>query len=61
VASYSGVTAESNNLLPVIGSPPPHLPPLSWSSPDLGFMNYVSTTTGKCPRADTKPPYCGLP
>jgi hypothetical protein len=56
VSGY-GATGESNNLIPVLGSPPAHLAqPLSRPSTHSAEIYYVSTTTGLCPLG--RPPYC---
>jgi hypothetical protein len=53
---YSGATGETNNLTPVIGVAPKHLPKLLISgNPNVASIQYVSTTTGNCP-GKTKPP-----
>jgi hypothetical protein len=55
---YSGATGETNNLTPVIGVAPKHLPKLLIpGNPNVASIQYVSTTTGKCP-GKTKPPSC---
>ena len=43
-------TLETNNLIPVIGSPPAHLPKpiLFFSSGYAAQIFYTATTTGKC-------------
>jgi hypothetical protein len=50
---YSGATEETNNLVPVIGEPPTHLPSVTyfggWARDYEAFVRYVSTTTGRCP------------
>jgi hypothetical protein len=53
----SGLTEETNNLIPVIGAPPAHLPGLKWVNHDSAYIYYASTPTGKCP-AGTLPPLC---
>jgi hypothetical protein len=55
---YNGQTGETNNLIPVIGSPPAHLPTLEELLLDEANIKYVSTTTGSCPSGS--PPLCGL-
>jgi hypothetical protein len=45
-ASCSGITEETNNLLPVIGLPPAHLPPLQSFAVDQSDIEYVSSATG---------------
>jgi hypothetical protein len=50
-------TEETNNLIPVIGLAPAHLPAMYWNNTDLGGIAYLSTTTGKCPSGT--PPLCG--
>jgi len=55
---YNGNTEETNNLIPVIGSPPEHLPTLEELLLDEANIKYVSTTTGQCPSGT--PPLCGL-
>jgi hypothetical protein len=55
---YNGQTGETNNLIPVIGSPPEHLPTLEELLLDEANIKYVSTTTGSCPSGS--PPLCGL-
>ena len=48
-SSWPNVTAETNNLLPVIGSPPKHLPKLNWK--DGGHVARVTATetrSGHC-------------
>jgi len=57
--SYNGQTAETNDLVPVIGSPPAFLPLLEELVVDQANIKYVSTTTGSCP-SGTGPPLCGL-
>jgi hypothetical protein len=57
--NYSGATGETNNLVPVIGSAPAFLPPLTQLVVDQADIQYVSTTTGSCPAGD-EPPFCGL-
>jgi hypothetical protein len=57
-ASYAdGGTGEYNNLIPVIGSPPAHLPLLDWNNADGADIRFALTTNGKCP-AGTAPPDC---
>ena len=54
---WPNVTAEKNNLLPVIGTPPTHLPKLSWR--DGGHVARVSVTetrSGHC--LSGSPPLC---
>lgn len=52
-----GLTLESNNLMPVIGSPPKHLTSLFWTTSGyVAHLDYASTTSGKCWTG--KPPYC---
>jgi hypothetical protein len=46
--SYGMSTVESNNLVPVIGSPPAHLPALSYPNTHTASITYVASTTGKC-------------
>ena len=42
-------TLETNNLIPVIGSPPTHLPkPLLYFGAYTAQIFYTATTTGKC-------------
>ena len=41
-------TVESNNLIPVIGSPPAHLPSLSYPNNYTAKISYVASTSGKC-------------
>jgi hypothetical protein len=45
---YGISTVESNNLVPVIGSPPAHLPALSYPNTHTESMTYVASTTGGC-------------
>jgi hypothetical protein len=59
ISSASNVTGETNNLIPVNGSPPLSLPPLQQLAVDQADIEYVSTTTGACPTG-TSPPLCGL-
>jgi hypothetical protein len=56
--SFNGQTAETNDLIPVIGSPPEFLPSLEELVVDQANIKYVSTTTGSCPSGS--PPLCGL-
>jgi hypothetical protein len=56
-AAWPNVTAETNNLLPVIGSAPAHLPKLTWK--DGGHVARVSVTetrSGHCIKGS--PPLC---
>jgi hypothetical protein len=46
--TYGVGTLESNNLIPVIGSPPAHLPGLSYPNSYTAQISYVASTTGKC-------------
>jgi len=55
----AAVTEEGNNLLPVIGAPPVHVPPLDWRNSDLVWIDFVATKSGKCP-AGTSEPLCGV-
>lgn len=55
--SYGAFTVESNNLLPVIGSLPAHLPALSYPNTHTASLTYVASTSGKCFRG--APPRCG--
>jgi len=41
-------TVETNNLIPVIGSPPSHLPSLEYFGDETAQITYVATTSGKC-------------
>jgi hypothetical protein len=41
-------TVETNNLIPVIGSPPAHLPALIYFGAYTAQIFYTATTTGKC-------------
>ena len=59
ISSYSGATGETNNLMPVIGNPPPFLPALQQLAVDQADIEYVSTANGVCPTG-TSPPLCGL-
>jgi len=54
--TYGIGTVETNNLVPVIGGPPP-LPPLSYPNLYTAKVSYVVSTTGKC--FTGKPPSCG--
>ena len=48
-STWPNVTAETNNLLPVIGSPPTHLPKLSWShSGHVATVIVTETRSGHC-------------
>jgi hypothetical protein len=49
IVRNAGATAEGNNLFPVIGAPPANVPPLNWPNTDLVWMDFVSTTSGRCP------------
>ena len=49
-------TVETNNLTPVIGSPPTHLPGLAYFGPYVAQIVYVASTSGKC--FTGSPPYC---
>ncbi len=49
-------TVETNNLTPVIGSPPTHLPGLAYFGPYVAQVVYVASTSGKC--FTGSPPYC---
>jgi hypothetical protein len=57
IASNAGNTGESNNLVPVIGKAPANEPTISWANKWAVYTDYVSTTTGDCPK-DTSLPYC---
>jgi len=57
VASDAGNTEETNNLIPVIGEPPFVFPGLSEDNPNLMYMDYYTSTSGKCP-SGTHPPLC---
>ncbi len=46
--TYGVNTVETNNLIPVIGSPPAHLPALSYPNNYTAKISYVASTTGKC-------------
>jgi hypothetical protein len=46
--TYGVNTVETNNLIPVIGSPPAHLPALSYPNKYTASISYVASTTGKC-------------
>jgi len=59
ISSASNATGETNNLIPVNGSPPLSLPALQQLAVDQADIEYVSTTTGACPTG-TSPPLCGL-
>jgi hypothetical protein len=59
ISSASNATGETNNLTPVIGTPPGSLPTLQELAVDQADVEYVSTTTGSCPTG-TSPPLCGL-
>jgi hypothetical protein len=59
-SSYSpgqtaGATEESNNLIPVLGAPPGHLPPLDTVG-DISISAFAESTTGHCLSGST--PYC---
>jgi hypothetical protein len=49
-------TVESNNLIPVIGSPPAHLPGIDYLNTDTAMIEYGASTDGKC--LSGTPPYC---
>lgn len=49
-------TVESNNLIPVIGSPPAHLPGIDYLNSDTALIEYGASTTGTC--LTGAPPYC---
>jgi hypothetical protein len=49
-------TLETNNLIPVIGNPPAHLPPLAYFGSHVAQINYTATTTGHCWTGTL--PYC---
>ena len=49
-------TLETNNLIPVIGKPPTHLPPLEYFGSHVAQINYTATTTGHCWTGTL--PYC---
>jgi hypothetical protein len=49
-------TVESNNLIPVIGSPPAILPGIDYLNSDTALIEYGASTTGKC--LSGSPPYC---
>lgn len=49
-------TVETNNLTPVIGSPPAHLPGLEYFGPYVAQIVDVASTSGKCFAGS--PPYC---
>jgi len=49
-------TLETNNLIPVIGSPPAHLPSLFYAGNFVTWTTYVASTTGKC--FSGSPPFC---
>jgi hypothetical protein len=56
-STWSTVTAEANNLQPVIGNPPKHLAQLVWSSG--GYVAQIAVTEtpgGHCLYGS--PPYC---
>jgi hypothetical protein len=56
-SSWPNVTAETNNLLPVIGNPPKHLPKLSWShGGHVARVSVTETRTGHC--ISGSPPLC---
>ena len=55
--SYGISTVESNNLVPVIGIPPAHLPALSYPNTHTASTTYVASTSGKC--FSGTPPTCG--
>jgi hypothetical protein len=46
--TYGVNTVETNNLVPVIGSPPAHLPGLLYPNNYTARIGYVASTTGKC-------------
>ena len=47
--TYGGNTVETNNLVPVIGNPPSHLPsPILYFGAYTAQIFYTATTTGKC-------------
>jgi hypothetical protein len=54
---YGISTVESNNLVPVIGSPPAFLPALSYPNTHTESTTYVASTSGKC--FSGTPPTCG--
>lgn len=54
------LTGESNNLIPVIGSPPSHLPHLYYNSKYSGSISYVATPTGACLLPNERPPRCNF-
>lgn len=49
-------TVETNNLIPVIGGPPAHLPAIEYPGPHTAQISYVATTTGTC--VIGTPPLC---
>jgi hypothetical protein len=49
-------TVETNNLIPVIGKPPTHLPPVEYFGSHVAQINYTATTTGHCWTGSL--PYC---
>jgi hypothetical protein len=55
--SDTGSTIETNNLIPVIGLPPAHLPSIFWIDLNRAGIAYASTTTGTCPPGSL-PPLC---
>jgi hypothetical protein len=48
-STWPNVTAETNNLLPVIGNPPKHVPKLSWShGGHVATVIVTETRSGHC-------------
>jgi len=56
--SYSDITNEDSNLVPVIGNPPTNYPTLVWLNSDLAQITYIATSTGACPGGTSGPPNC---
>jgi hypothetical protein len=46
--SGGGNTKETNNLVPVIGDPPAHLPPQEYFGSTIAQISYVATMSGDC-------------
>jgi hypothetical protein len=52
----AGQTQETNNLIPVIGQPPTHLPTQEYFGNSVAQINEVATMSGNC--LSGSPPYC---
>jgi hypothetical protein len=52
----AGQTQETNNLIPVIGQPPAHLPAQEYFGNTIAQINEVATMSGNC--LSGSPPYC---